>query len=116
MSLGSQRRRGGAAGLFEVLIHLHVLHAASNSPVDTTRVVELLTQRGYQVRNRAISALLRRFERRGWLKARGTRPSAAPFFEITPKGKRALLDSKLFLSALMRDLSSAFSARRNKLS
>ncbi len=58
MSHSPQRGPAAAESLFDVFIQLYVLHAASKNPVDASQVVELLTQRGYNVNNQAMSALL----------------------------------------------------------
>jgi DNA-binding PadR family transcriptional regulator len=106
MNQDSQRSLAEAAGLFDVLIHLHVLHAASKSPVSAAQLVELLTQRGYKVSKQAMSALLRRFERRGWLRAHKARKGTARLFQATREGKIALQKSRNLVSALFMEMSS----------
>jgi DNA-binding PadR family transcriptional regulator len=106
MNQDSQRSLAEAAGLFDVLIHLHVLHAASKSPVSAAQLVELLTQRGYKVSNQEISALLRRFERRGWLRAHKARKGTARLFQATREGKTALQKTRPLVSALFMESSS----------
>ena len=45
MSQGPQRNRAGAASLFDVFIHLHVLHAASKEGVSAEQLIEFLARR-----------------------------------------------------------------------
>ena len=106
MIQGSQRSRTGGKGLFDVFIHLHVLHAARKSPVGASELVELLAQRGYKASNQAISALLRRFERCGWLRAHKVRRGIVPLFVATQEGKKALHSARPLVSALLKEISS----------
>jgi repressor of nif and glnA expression len=53
--------------LLSDLIYLHILHAADSEPIDALRMAERLLKRGYKVSYRSVSALMRKFERRGWL-------------------------------------------------
>ena len=106
MSQGSQRSRAGEAGLFDVFIHLHVLHVAGKGPIGSAQVVELLSRRGYKVSDQAMSALLRRFERRGWLRVHKARKGTDRMYQATRKGKTALLKSRPLVSALFREISS----------
>jgi DNA-binding PadR family transcriptional regulator len=106
MSHSPQRGPAAAESLFDVFIQLYVLHAASKNPVDALQVVELLTQRGYNVSNQAMSALLRRFERRGWLNVHKAQKGSVRLFHTTREGKTALQKSKPLVSALFREISS----------
>jgi len=105
MSHGLQRNRPATADLCDVFVHLHVLHAASRNPVDAPQLVELLAQRGYNVSNQAISTLLRRFERRGWLSAHKAQKGSGHLFHTTREGKTALQKSKPLVSALFKEIS-----------
>ena len=73
MKRNSQRRQPKADELFDVFIDLHVLHAAAKEPVTAERLVQVLTRRGYEVSSRSISVVLRRFERRGWLRVQAVK-------------------------------------------
>ena len=106
MSYGLQRNRAEAADLCDVFVHLHVLHAASKNPVDAPQLVDLLAQRGYNVSNQAMSTLLRRFERRGWLNAHKAQRGTVRLYQVTREGKTALQKSKPLVSALFREISS----------
>jgi repressor of nif and glnA expression len=69
----NRRKCSEVAYLSGVFIELYVLHAAVKEPVAAGQLVEVLTSRGYDINNRSMSALLRKFERRGWLRAHRTR-------------------------------------------
>ncbi len=105
MNHGLQRYRKAAADLCDVFVHLHVLHAASRNPVDASQLVERLAQRGYKVSNQAMSALLRRFERRGWLSAHKAQKGSVRLFHTTREGNTALQKSKPLVSALFKEIS-----------
>ncbi len=105
MNHGLQWNRAGAADLCDVFVHLHVLHAASKNPVDASQLIELLTQRGYSVSKQAMSALLRRFERRGWLSVHKAQKGSVRLFHATREGKTALQKSKPLVSALFKEIS-----------
>ncbi len=100
-----QWNRAGAADLCDVFVQLHVLHAASKNPVDASQLIELLTQRGYNLSNQAMSAMLRRFKRRGWLDAQKAQKGTVRRFQATREGKTALQKSKPLVSALFKEIS-----------
>jgi PadR family transcriptional regulator, regulatory protein PadR len=100
-----QWNRAGAADLCDVFVHLHVLHAASRNSVEASQLLELLTQRGYNVSNEAMSALLRRFERRGWLNVHKAQKGSVRLYHATREGKTALQKSKPLVSALFKEIS-----------
>ncbi len=104
MSRGLQWNRTASADLCDVFVHLHVLHAASKNLVDASQLVDLLAQRGYKVSNQAMSALLRRFERRGWLSAHKAQKGTVRLYLVTREGKTALQKSKPLVSALFREI------------
>ena len=106
MSHVLQRNRAATADLWDVFVYLHMLHAASKNPVDAPQLVELLAQRGYKVSTQEMSALLRRFERRGWLSAQKEENGAARLFKATREGKTALRKSKPLVSVLFGEISS----------
>jgi repressor of nif and glnA expression len=64
----NRRERSGVAYLSGAFIELYVLHAAIKEPVSAGQLVEVLASRGYNINNRSMSVLLRKFERRGWLR------------------------------------------------
>jgi PadR family transcriptional regulator, regulatory protein PadR len=106
MSDDLQRNRAATAELWDVFVHLHVLHAASKNPVDAPQLIELLAQRGYKVSNQEMLVLLRRFERRGWLIAQKAQKGIVRLFKATRAGKTALRNSRPLVSARFREISS----------
>ena len=57
----NRRKCSEVAYLSGVFIELYVLHAAVKEPVAAGQLVEVLTSRGYDINNRSMSALLRKF-------------------------------------------------------
>jgi DNA-binding PadR family transcriptional regulator len=102
----AQQGQPESRGLFDVFIYLRVLHAASKQPVTAPQLIESLARRGYKVNSRAILAILRRFERRGWLRANGIQNGNVLLFQATRSGKKALERTKPLVSALFEEISS----------
>jgi repressor of nif and glnA expression len=99
------RKRSEIAYLSGVFIELYVLHAAIKMPVSAGQFVEVLTSRGYDISKRSMSALLRKFERRGWLRAHGTRSGTVHYFQTSANGRKALEQSKPLMSTLAAEFS-----------
>ena len=99
------------AGLFDVLIHLHVMHVASQQAITAPHLVDVLAERGYRIGSRSVLALLRRFERRGWLKSQEGKGEASPTFRITPLGRKALKQAASFVSTLFSEISSSIALK-----
>ena len=106
MKRDSQRAKPKAKGLFDVFIDLQVLHAAIKETITVQQLVDVLTRRGYEVSSRSISTVVRRFERRGWLRAGGMKNENARLFQATRGGKKALDQSKPLVAALFEAMSS----------
>ena len=101
----NRRKCSEVAYLSGVFIELYVLHAAVKEPVAAGQLVEVLTSRGYDINNRSISALLRKFERRGWLRAHGTRSGTVHYFQTSANGRKALEQSKPLMYNLVAEFS-----------
>jgi DNA-binding PadR family transcriptional regulator len=101
----NRRKCSEVAYLSGVFIELYVLHAAVKEPVAAGQLVEVLTSRGYDINNRSMSALLRKFERRGWLRAHRTRSGTVHYFRTSANGRKALEQSKPLMYNLVAEFS-----------
>ena len=94
MRRDSQQAQSKPKDLSDVFIDLQVLHGAIKQTVTVQQLVDVLTRRGYEVSSRSISTFVRRFERKGWLRARRMKNETARLFQATRGGEKALDESK----------------------
>lgn len=107
MTHGTQRRRTENAGLFDVFIHLHLLHAASKKTVSALQLAEALDHRGFRISTRSVQALLSKFERRGWLRSQDSPRGASRMFRATRAGRIAIREAKGHISILWNGIAAA---------
>ena len=100
--------KGGArqhAELFDVLVELHVLHAASKEEITSQGVADKLNRRGYKISSRSALLLLRSLEAKGWLRSREPGQSKGLQFRSTHNGQKILREFRPRIAALVKELS-----------
>lgn len=94
------------SAVFDVLVKVHVLQVASKESVTSQELAIVLRSRGYRQTGRSALALLRSFERRGWLRSKSSPPGGVPKFRSTAAGRKALREIEPRVTALLDALSS----------
>ncbi len=87
-------------------IRLHILHHAVEEPVYGGWMAEELSRHGYRIGPGTLYPLLHGMERDGYLRSRSTKVDgrAVRAYRATPRGRKALADSKTRLRELFHEL------------
>ena len=82
--------------LYGGLIHLHLLHHASEGPIYGFSMIEELGRHGYRLSPGTLYPILHGLEKKGYLRSTEQRlgRTARRMYRITPSGRRALEDAK----------------------
>jgi PadR family transcriptional regulator PadR len=92
--------------LYSGLIRLHVLHHAAEEPIFGLGMIEELTRHGYRISAGTLYPLLRRLEKKGYLRSSEERSgkSRRTVYRATPLGRKALASAKNKVRELFHEL------------
>ena len=92
--------------LYSGLIRLHVLHHAVEEPIFGLGMIEELARHGYRISPGTLYPLLRRLEKKGYLRSSEKRDgkSRRKVYRATPLGRKALAAAKHKVRELFREL------------
>jgi len=92
--------------LYSGLIRLHVLHHAAEEPIFGLGMIEELTRHGYRISAGTLYPLLRRLEKKGYLRSSEERSgkSRRKVYRATPLGRKALAAAKYKVHELFHEL------------
>lgn len=102
----------------EILLSLwkiHILHHAAEHPIVGQWMMEELRAHGYVVNPGTLYPVLKRMERRGWLRSRADPAGgrrARREYVLTAKGGRVLKEVRKFLKTLMSEMASSARSTR----
>src|SRR5579871_515500 len=92
--------------LYSGLIRLHVLHHATEEPIFGLGMIEELARHGYRISPGTLYPLLRRLEKKGFLRSSEQRngKSRRTVYHATPLGRKALNAAKSKVHELFEEL------------
>jgi len=92
--------------LYSGLIRLHVLHHAVEEPIFGLGMIEELGRHGYRISPGTLYPLLRRLEKKGYLRSSEKRDgkSRRKIYRATPIGRKALAAAKNKVRELFHEL------------
>jgi len=92
--------------LYSGLIRLHVLHHAAEEPIFGLGMMEELARHGYRISPGTLYPLLRRLEKKGYLRSSEKREgkSRRKVYRATALGRKALAASKNKIRELFHEL------------
>lgn len=92
------------ADLWRGLIHLHVLHHASEEDVYGLGLIEELRRHGYSIGPGTLYPLLHRLTERGYLRERASESGRQRRYYATAKGRRALSEAYHYVEELFAEM------------
>jgi PadR family transcriptional regulator, regulatory protein PadR len=92
--------------IFQGLVLLRILHAASLDRVSGVEVSAQLEALGHRVSPGTLYPLLHRMEKTGWLKSAGktVKSKYRRYYRVTKRGREALQDARPKLNAFIADI------------